>query len=120
MSVLQLSDRITLLPIVHGSGDFAVAVRRHLLENKFDCLAVPLPPSYQADVEQAMEYLPTPTMVVNELAPTYSSDWTPDKDKEDHDEEPDGRIVSYVPIDPCQGVIAALRMAIGERIPRAL
>ncbi len=31
----------------------------------------------------------------------------------------DAESASYVPIDPCQGVIAAIRTALGERIPRA-
>jgi hypothetical protein len=37
---------------------------------------------------------------------------------EDDDDEPDGR-ASYVPIDPCQPVIAALRIAAQERMVRA-
>jgi hypothetical protein len=39
--VLQLSPRITCLPVIHGSGDFALAVRRLMLEQAFDCVAVP-------------------------------------------------------------------------------
>ena len=53
--VLRLSPRITCLPVIHGSGDFALAVRRLMLEEKFDCLAVPLPPSFQAAVERGIE-----------------------------------------------------------------
>ena len=41
--ILQLTPRITLLPIIHGSGEFALAVRRLMLERSFDCVAVPLP-----------------------------------------------------------------------------
>ncbi len=120
MAVFQLSDRIRLLPVVHGSGDFSVAVRRYLLDNAFDCLAVPLPGSCQHDVLQAIEYLPTPTMVANRLAPV--PDWgiglideqesrgqTPGEVRSD-------RTVSYVPIDPCQPVIAGIRLAVGERV----
>ena len=29
------------VPVIHGSGDFAIAVRRVMLEHDFDCLAVP-------------------------------------------------------------------------------
>ena len=61
--VLQLSPRITCLPVIHGSGDFAVEVRRVMLEHRFDCLAVPLPPSFAtavtAAVEQAVHVLRT-------------------------------------------------------------
>lgn len=50
--VLALSDRVSILPIIHGSGDCALEVRRHLLRHEFDCLAVPLPPSFQFEVER--------------------------------------------------------------------
>ena len=61
--VLQLSPRITCLPVIHGSGDFSLAVRRLMLEQAFDCVAVPLPPSFQQDVERAIEFLPSPSLV---------------------------------------------------------
>ena len=60
---LKISPRVTVLPIIHGSGDCALEVRRVMLEQKFDCLAVPLPPSFQHDVERAIEYLPAVTVV---------------------------------------------------------
>ena len=41
--ILQIGPRITCLPVIHGSGDFALAVRRLMLERSFDCVAVPLP-----------------------------------------------------------------------------
>ena len=81
--LFRLSPRIQILPIIHGSGDFAVEVRRVLLSNKFDCLAVPLPPSFQADVEQAIEYLPAPTLVLQDQASHYDLEWSPDDDDDD-------------------------------------
>ena len=36
----------------------------------------------------------------------------------DDSDDDDGSPVSYVPVDPCQGVIAALRFAMEERLPR--
>jgi hypothetical protein len=115
MHVLQFSDRITCLPIIHGSGDFAVEVRRVMLSHHFDCLAVPLPPSFQSDVERAIEFLPNVSMVMQEETTTsWAGEW-----KGDAEEEPDEeRVFSYVPIDPCQGVITALRIAAQERIKR--
>src|SRR4051795_8176461 len=98
---LRIGPRIRVLPIIHGSGDYAIRVREELLARPYDCLAVPLPPSFQDDVEAAVERLPAISAVV----------------QRDADGESDG--ASYVPIDPCQGVIAAIRTAIGERIPRA-
>ena len=101
---LALGARIRVLPIVHGSGDFAVRVRAIMLERAHDCLAVPLPASMQDEVEEAIRRLPHISVVVQRDA-----------------DAPEGREegFSYVPIDPCQGVIAALRLALGEHIPRA-
>ncbi|MDZ4687595.1 MAG: hypothetical protein SH850_21190 [Planctomycetaceae bacterium] len=121
-SPLHFSPRITCLPIIHGSGDFAVEVRRRMLSQAFDCVAVPLPPSFQGAVERAIGHLPELSIVIQQeprwTTPTF---WEPDADREDDEDEPDGddRVASYVPIDPCQGVIAALRVAIEERVPRA-
>lgn len=98
---LRLGRRIRVLPIIHGSGDCAVRVRADMLERSYDCLAVPLPPSFQEEVESAIQHLPAISAVL----------------QRDADAEAAG--FSYVPIDPCQGVIAALRLAIGEHIPRA-
>lgn len=100
---LTISPRIRVLPIIHGSGDFAIRVREELLAREYDCLAVPLPPSFQDEVEEAVECLPGISVVVQ-----------PDVDRDDAETG-----FSYVPIDPCQGVIAGLRTAIGERMERA-
>lgn len=97
---LRMGPRIRVLPIVHGSGDFAVRVRADMLERAYDCLAVPLPPSFQQPVEKAIRELPALAAVLQ------------------RDVGGDANGFSYVPIDPCQGVIAALRLALGEHIPR--
>ncbi len=114
---LKLSPRITVLPVIHGSGDFAIEVRRIMLSRDVDCLAVPLPRSFQGNVEQAITHLPNVTLVVQEEPRRFSVDvWSnQDVDEGDCDNE---RVFSYVPIDPCQPIIAALRIAIGEHIPR--
>ena len=97
------------MPIIHGSGDFAIRVRDELLSRPYDCVAVPLPPSFQEDVEAAIEQLPS-ISVVAQL----------DVDSDDDEAPDDGSTgFSYVPIDPCQGVIAAIRLAMGERMHRA-
>ncbi|HEY7157742.1 MAG TPA: hypothetical protein VH575_27545 [Gemmataceae bacterium] len=98
---LRIGPRIRALPIIHGSGDYAVRVRADMLERSYDCLAVPLPPSFQDDVETAIQHLPAISAVLQ------------------RDAGPEAAGFSYVPIDPCQGVIAALRLALGEHIPRA-
>ncbi|MEW4490149.1 hypothetical protein AB1L42_18840 [Thalassoglobus sp. JC818] len=111
-SVLQFSDQIYCLPVVHGSGDFAIQVRETMLAQKFDCVALPLPESFRTHVEAGVRHLPTVSMVVQpETAPTAST-WTPEGESESEN------IASYVPIDPCQPAIQAIRVALQERIPR--
>ncbi len=97
--IFAFSPRITAFPVVHGSGDFAQEVRRLLLERHFDCLAVPLPASFQAEVEAVVHKLPEVHLVVQAA--------------------PDGERGSYVPVEPCQPVIAGLRVALQEHVPRA-
>jgi hypothetical protein len=104
---LKIGPKIRVMPIVHGSGDCAVRVREELLARPYDCVAVPLPPSFQDNVETAVERLPTVSVVVQ-------LDGETEEDEDDNDKEG----FSYVPIDPCQGVVAALRVALGERIAR--
>src|SRR5262245_11020898 len=130
--VLQFSPRITCLPVIHGSGEFALAVRRLMLEHAFDCVAVPLPPSFQPLVERGIEMLPTPTMVSQPEPLRFTTEWAGEgpfaeqfEDEDDDEDESEGEVVaegeptqSYVPIDPCQPVIAALRAAMAEHIPR--
>ncbi|HMP79892.1 MAG TPA: hypothetical protein PKD54_10605 [Pirellulaceae bacterium] len=110
-SVLEIGPRVTALPIVHGSGDFAWEVRRILSQESFDCLAVPLPPSVQAPVENAILGLPTPSVVLADES------WLPGVTDDEEAGEAAQPRASYVPIDPCQGVIAAIRWAIEERLP---
>ena len=110
--VFRLPDRITLVPVVHGSGDMAVEVRRLLSEGEFDCLAVPLPDNFQDDVETAVLELPRVSAVVQREGRT---DWS---ESGEDDDAPDRR-ANFVPIDPCQPVIAAVRFALEERLPRA-
>ena len=132
---LNITDRISVLPVIHGSGDFAVEVRDRILKLEPDCVAIPLPPSFQDEVEAGVDGLPFVSMVsVNEDDPSYLRDeealfdetWEQEKRPEDGldaEDEPSAdetnlSSYNYVPIDPCQPVISALRVAMGERIPR--
>src|SRR5262245_59400625 len=96
-----------------------------MLEERFDCVAVPLPPSFQMEVERGIEILPQPSIVTQAEAPRFQSAWTPGRDADGEDDTDlegnadDEPTHSYVPIDPCQSVIAALRAAVSEHIPRA-
>ncbi|QPJ65955.1 MAG: hypothetical protein G3M78_11345 [Candidatus Nitrohelix vancouverensis] len=95
--IFKLSDRITLLPVVHGSGNFAREIRSRLLSTPCDCLAVALPEEFQTTVEAGIEKLPHITVSCLR--------------------EPNGG-VNFVPIDPCQPLIMGLRIAMQEGIPR--
>ena len=98
--VLDLSPRLSVLPLVHGSGDFALEVRRRLRQLEGDCVAVALPPSFADEIERGVERLPQISVVVQPEA------------------TPEGSY-NFVPVDPCQGVIAAIREAMERGIDRA-
>ena len=128
-SLLRIGDRINVLPVIHGSGQFAMTVRRWMLEVDYDCVAVPLPPSFREQIEEAVLDLPNASIVIQPPITKYPSNsddvtWKPTtwqadgQDEEEDDDEPDADPVSYVPIDPCQPVIMAIRAAMGEHIPR--
>ena len=141
--VFRLGKCVTAFPVVNGSGDFAVEVRRAMLDGvpgagggtgaAFDCLAVPLPPSFKPALEEAVTHLPAVSAVVQR----EPRDWSflsedrggglafaggpaDDTGFEDGDDDPEGDTrVSFVPVDPCQPIVAAIRGAVGEHLPRA-
>ena len=120
LSPFRLSPNIHCLPVVNGSGDCALAVRRWLLEHQCDCLAVALPDSFRPAVLDGVEQLPSPSIVLQQPSASYEQHWTPESDSEDDEEDPklEGQEAwSYVPIDPCQPMIMALRVALGEHWP---
>ena len=124
MSVFSLGNWLTLIPVVHGSAAYASALRKELLSRSFDALAVPLPESFSEEVIRGVERLPALSMVVrrNALAQDAIEDtarWDRDlgdRDLGDQDLPESMPRGTYVPIDPCQALIAAIRMALGERI----
>ncbi len=113
-SPLQLSSKITCLPVVHGSADSAQVVRHWIFENHYDCLAVVLPESFRSGVMEAISLLPTPAMVLQRCLTDYSSGWNSETEGEAGDAT---AAWSYVPIDPCQPAIMGLRIAMQERLP---
>jgi hypothetical protein len=65
--IFDLSERVTMIPVVHGSAFFAREVRHRLKREAaqgWDCLAVALPPSFAAGVEESVERLPRVSVVV--------------------------------------------------------
>ena len=116
VSPLALGERITCLPVVHGSGHCALIVRKWLLENNYDCVAVCLPHSFRKEVLDAITNLPTPSIVLQRCLPDFGSSWS-ERGADDDDDRDTDAAWSYVPIDPCQPVIMALRLAMGEHLP---
>ncbi len=95
--IFKISDKVRALPVVHGSGSYTREVRQRILASGCDCLAVALPPEFQATVEQGVGLLPLISLSCME--------------------EADGT-QSYVPVDPTQPVIMGLRIALQEGIAR--
>jgi hypothetical protein len=117
--LLQIGPRITVLPVIHGSGQFALTVRRWMLEQDFDCVAVPLPESFREPVEEAVLELPRPSIVIQTPSASFEppTQWGEDEsDRPFADSDP--AAASYVPIDPCQSVVMSIRAAMGEHIRR--
>lgn len=100
-AVFRLSSRVQVVPVCHGSADVVVAVRDLWLKQRFDCVALPLPASVEGPVEEGIGRLPVAGVVV-----------LPEPDRHERPE------CSYVPLDPCQPVIATIRTAMEEGIDR--
>lgn len=109
--VLQVDERLNLLPVVHGSADSAMQIRHWLLEHPPKCLAIPLPPSFFAPVMEGILELPNPSIVLQPFEPKFQTEYQPESEDTGEEEIPR---YSYVPLDPCQPVIAALRLAVEE------
>ena len=101
-AVFQLSSRVRLVPIRHGSADVSQTIRDLWLSQRFDCVGLPLPVSVTRPVEEGVNLLPVISLV---LMPEPDGEHGPQR--------------SYISIDPCQPVIAAIRMAMEEGIDRA-
>jgi len=99
--IFDLGPNTTLLPVVHGSADFALEVVRRLRPGEYDCLAVPLPPDFEDGVNAAIAHLPAVTVVTQREGSVA--------------EEPSD--FTYVPVDPCQPVIAGIREALASGTP---
>ncbi len=95
--VFDCQPWLTLIPVIHGSGSYAFALRHALLQQSFDALAVPLPPSFADPVQAGVLRLPVVSAVVQSVDDVHGESFG-----------------TMVPIDPCQGVIAALRFAWSE------
>ena len=74
-----------------------------MLATRWDAVAVELPPSLERAVDQGLDQLPKISVVVYRGLPEFL--------------DPENQHLWYVPVDPCDGIIEALRVARGERTP---
>lgn len=86
---------VTLIPVLHQRVAFAAHVRKLCLENRYDCIAVDIPVPFAHDLPAAVAYLPCVSAVVAQPA-----------------NEP----FFYVPTDPCDATIEAIRQAQQNRV----
>jgi hypothetical protein len=85
---------ITYLPVVPGRIEFALRVRRYLLEHRSNVIAVELPSSLEDQYRAAIERMPQMSVIV---IPETSTD------EEEH--------ATYIPVEPGDPFIEALRTA---------
>lgn len=85
-----------MVPVLHGKVEFAVEVRRHFQEFRPHHVAVEYPDTLGERILQAVRRLPYLSVV--------------------HYEEADGAFV-YLPIEPADGQVESVRVAVGSGIP---
>ena len=93
---IRLSPRIEAFPIRHGKAPFAMEARRLLWEGKWDAVAIALPASLRDEALAGAEALPAVRALVIRV---------------------DGAVKAYLPFDPCDAYIEALRQARQRRLP---
>ena len=93
-SLLKLGKNIDCIPVIHGRSIFAQEVRKQFLKYNYECIAVELPFSLYNPVLEAVLQLPLITAVV-------------------YKEE--GGEYCYVPCEPGEGIIEAIRLGLQER-----
>ena len=93
-------ENIHFVPIVHQRVTFAEAVRRHALATRPDVIAVELPATLEPLIVSGVARLPQLSAVCHEDAARPGE-------------------LAYVPIDPCDGLIEAVRTGRASGIPLA-
>lgn len=85
---------ITYLPVIPGRLEFAIRVRRYLLEYRPSVVAVELPSSLEREYDAALERMPRMSVIV-----------IPDNGDEDEER------ATYIPVEPGDPFVEALRTA---------
>ncbi|KMQ53020.1 hypothetical protein CHISP_0241 [Chitinispirillum alkaliphilum] len=93
---MKLTPSIKILPILHGKIAFAHHIRELFSNEKFDCVAVDIPAVFQNEIGEAVDKLP----IISALVAKGFED-----------------LLYYLPIDPCDAAVEAVRQARQRRIP---
>jgi hypothetical protein len=94
---VKLSDRITLVPILHGTSAIASHIRSLCMRRRFDCIAIDIPEIFQDDIGPAVGELPLVKALVAR----------PEAQAE----------CCYLPIDPCDAAIEGVRQGLQNHVP---
>ncbi|MEM7164242.1 MAG: hypothetical protein AAF581_02190 [Planctomycetota bacterium] len=94
--------QVHCIPIIHGRLAFALEVRRRLLEQRYAAVAVELPEALGDVVREAVAGLPRISVVTYRETPAFL--------------QPDA-VVYYVPIQPGDAIVEAVRIVERERTP---
>ena len=86
---------ILAIPSIHSRVYFSLAVREAVKEFKPDAIAIEHPESFNKSLREAVSRLPFISLIIREI---------------------DNEAV-YIPIDPCDSRVEAVRLAIDEEIP---
>ena len=92
------NSTLSLVPFLHGSVTFSERVRELCLERTYDCIAVDLPAPFEPYCAEAIDDLP----VISAIVARHTASPEP---------------LFFVPIDPCDGAIEAVRQARQNHIP---
>lgn len=82
---------ILAVPSIHSRVYFSLAVREAVKEFKPDAIAIEQPESFNRSLREAVSRLPYISLIIRDNI--------------------------YIPIDPCDSIIEATRLAIDEEIP---
>jgi hypothetical protein len=99
---IRLSSRVSAFPVRHGRAPFAMELRKLLWNERgdpaarFDAFAFALPASLRDDALEGVESLPSVRALVIRV---------------------DGEVRAYMPFDPCDAYVEALRQARQRRLP---
>lgn len=88
-------NNILAVPSIHSRAYFALAVREALKDFKPDAIAVEHPKPFTESLREAVSRLPFVSLIIRRV-----------------EEE-----AVYIPIDPCDSIIEAVRLSIDEEIP---